>query len=657
MNMKRPLSFLLAIAMVMASFAFSELPTRHEPAPIVNTGNNSGAFFDNEILNLLNVKNIHDFTFYLSEVVGPRHWGTPQEYQAAKAMKERFEKWGIPFAQIDRIPFNIRSITEDTTPDPAAAARTFPTLVIHDHIDNRAPNYNHPRVFDKGISAFYGPTIIKTGPKGVTGTIVHIGSGSAGSYARLGVGTNRIALIDIPFIPMCDKYDSGFPGGNPNAEEHPHRVPTTGENAHKCPDCGKPRTVAQRSNLSAPFVRDAYARAVAAGAVAVLFNVPEPDVRIIGGSAGVVPPGTDRRYDGTKATLWPAEGSSGSMRSWANIEIPHATTAGIPYGFVPDFHAKELLLRENTVVTYTVDNYDHIYNVVAKIPASNGDPNAPIVFFTAHLDTVGATCGANDNAAGVALITEIARVYWELSKAGLLGAQVIVAGVGAEESGLIGSWAIAEADIAWRPKGAVTGDELKRFVAVYNFDCVASSDAWNAGMTINLRQWYNSGNVPPVMDLVATNTFAAAQRLYNMPIFDMDKRNPVQCPATSPFPVKPKGKYVTVEELRAHGWGIKVTNGGSSDHGPFGQRHNIPNANVTFRIAHDYPTTRYEFDTNGKIIGAGVPGSINWNAVVQLESRYHTIKDIFEENYCETRMEVAVRIAAASSYAIARVAR
>ena len=110
---------------------------------------------------------------------------------------------------------------------------------------------------------------------------------------------------------------------------------------------------------------------------------------------------------------------------------------------------------------------------------------------------IGATCGANDNAAGVALITEIARVYWELSKAGLLGVQVIVAGVGAEESGLIGSWAIAEADMAWRPKGAVTADELKRFVAAYNFDCVASSDAWNAGMTINLRQWYNSGNFPP----------------------------------------------------------------------------------------------------------------------------------------------------------------
>jgi hypothetical protein len=240
----------------------------------------------------------------------------------------------------------------------------------------------------------------------------------------------------------------------------------------------------------------------------------------------------------------------------------------------------------------------------------------------------------------------MARVYQGLQKAGLLEFEIVIAGVGAEEDGIHGSYAIAESDMPWRahiPTG-FDAKRLSRMVAVYNFDCVASSDTWNSGMTIVLRQRYSENrHVAPIMDLVAINSIAAAQRLYNMPKIPFNEANPAQCPAINPRPVMPNPgtKYPTVEQMARHGWGIKVSNGGDSDHEPFGIRHGIPNANHTFRIAHDHPRQ------------AGVPGSRSWPGTVQLETRYHVIDDIFDRNYCKTRMEIVFRIAAAASFSIA----
>jgi len=633
---------------------------------------NDVAASDAIILNMIDndgsLQRIHDFVFYLSEVVGPRMWGTPGERWGAEEMARRLRANGVEDVQIFPFPRNILNITENNAnPEPIKAL--LPSLFIHNHSDPRNAMYNVPETVErKGLSVFHGPTgsgtedapgITKTGPDGITGTIVRVGYGRLQDYADRGFGTqqrrrnfvpqlppNSIVVIDLPMINQCRKI---------NADARANPVVN-----NRCTCCNLPRTVADRNALHLPMVQEAYHRALHAGATMVLFNVPEPDVRLHSSvnTRGWAPENSDKLMvlrsenpDDVRvaASGWPINHRV-SRPFFANHAIPVvgefavAEADLIPYAFVPDFHA-EILLNDATV-TYILDVYDTSWNVVATIPPSVPNPDAPIILFIAHLDGVAASPGANDNAAGMALVTEMARIYQNLHNAGLLHAEIVIVGVGAEEVGLIGSNAIAESDKPWRahiPTG-FDAERLSRIIAVYNFDCVASSDTWNSGMTIDLRQRYNSNkHVAPIMDLVAINTIAAAQRLYNMPVIPFYQENPVQNPALNPRPVMPKPgqRSPTIEQMAEHGWAIRVSNGGGSDHEPFGVRHGIPNANHTFRVSHTQPRQ------------VGVPGSQSWIAAAQLETRYHVVDDIFDRNYCKTRMEVVFRIAAAASFSIA----
>ena len=625
------------------------------------------------ILNIIDnggsLQRIHDFVFYLSEVVGPRMWGTPGEKWGAEEMARRIRANGVVDVQIFPFPRNILSITEDNpTPEPIKAL--LPSLFIYNHYDSRNTMYNVPATVErKGLSVFHGPTgsgtayvpgVTKTGSKGITGTIVRIRYGRLQDYADRGLGTqprrrgtfvpqvppNSIVVVDLPMINQCRKI-------NQEARENPVVN-------NRCVACGRPRTIADRNALHLPMVQEAYYRALHAGAKVVLFNVPEPDVRLHSSvnTTGWMPENGDQLMvlrsenpDDVRvaASGWPINHRiSRPLFTYFDIYDTGMFAVSeenlIPYAFVPDFHAE--VLTDGAKVTYILDVYDTSWNVVATIPPSIPNPDAPIILFIAHIDGVSASPGANDNAAGMALITEMARVYQELQNAGLLKAEIVIVGAGAEEVGIIGTYAIVESYKPWRahiPTG-FDAKRLSRIIAVYNFDCVAASDTWNSGMTIDLRQRYSRDNhTAPIMDLVALNTIAAAQRLYNIPVLPFNEANPVQNAAINPRPVMPKlgHRSPTIEQMAQHGWAIKVSNGGGSDHAPFGVRHGIPNANHTFRVAHAHPRQ------------PGVPGSQAWPLAAQLETRYHVVDDIFDRNYCKTRMEIIFRIGAASSFAIA----
>ncbi|MCL2414809.1 MAG: M28 family peptidase [Bacteroidales bacterium] len=660
--MKKIIISTLAIAVL--SIGIANAQTRISPPSDVY---DSDAIILNIIDNQGSLQRIHDFVFYLSEVVGPRMMGTPGEWWGAQEMASRLRANGVEDVQIFPFPRNILDITEDNlTPDPFG--RLLPSLFIHNYTSPRNAAYNVPETVERrGLSVYHGPTgsgtfyapgVTATGAEGITGTIVRVGYGRLQDYTDRGLGTQRrrgafvpqvppnsIVVVDLPMINQCRKI---------NEEARANLVVN-----NRCAACNLPRTVADRNALHLPMIQEAYHRALHAGAKVVLFNVPEPDVRLHSSinTTGWMPEDGDMLMDLRRdnpddvriaATGWPVRGGVGRP-IFANHEISESGEFGvleanlIPYAFVPDFHAE--ILHNGARVTYILDVYDTSWNVVATIPPSIPNPDAPIIIFIAHIDGVAATPGANDNAAGMALITEMARVYQQLHNAGLLNAEIVIIGAGAEEDGIHGSYAIAESDKPWRahiPTG-FDAERLSRIIAVYNFDCVASSDTWNSGMTIVLRQRYSENkHTAPIMDLVAINTIAAAQRLYNMPMIPFNEANPSQCPATNPRPVMPSpgSKFPTIEQMAAHGWGIKVSNGGDSDHEPFGIRHGIPNANHTFRIAHAHPKQ------------VGVPGSRRWPGTVQLETRYHVVDDIFDRNYCKTRMEVVFRIAAAASFSI-----
>jgi aminopeptidase YwaD len=97
------------------------------------------------------------------------------------------------------------------------------------------------------------------------------------------------------------------------------------------------------------------------------------------------------------------------------------------------------------------------YNVLAVAPGL--PPQLPIIVIGGHYDTVPAGPGANDNASGVAVMLELARVLAKEQRA-----ELRFVAFGAEEVGLVGSKAYVE---------ALTSAEKSRMVAMINLDMVA----------------------------------------------------------------------------------------------------------------------------------------------------------------------------------------
>ena len=88
-----------------------------------------------------------------------------------------------------------------------------------------------------------------------------------------------------------------------------------------------------------------------------------------------------------------------------------------------------------------------IENIITQVPASN---EGPAILLTAHYDSVGASPGAADNMAGVAVILEIARI---LSVEELQGNPITILLSDGEEPALLG----AEAFVAEHPMAANVG--------------------------------------------------------------------------------------------------------------------------------------------------------------------------------------------------------
>jgi aminopeptidase YwaD len=115
-------------------------------------------------------------------------------------------------------------------------------------------------------------------------------------------------------------------------------------------------------------------------------------------------------------------------------------------------------------------------NVVAELPG--GKPDAGVVVFGGHLDSVPGSPGANDNASGSAVVLELARMM-ALIEPSQRPHTLRFMLFGAEELGLFGSRyyvdTLAEAD-------------RKSIVAMINLDMVGVGDAWRFGGSDELVQ-------------------------------------------------------------------------------------------------------------------------------------------------------------------------
>jgi aminopeptidase YwaD len=133
-------------------------------------------------------------------------------------------------------------------------------------------------------------------------------------------------------------------------------------------------------------------------------------------------------------------------------------------------------------------------NVIGIKPAKNGDLAADAVLVTAHYDSVIGSPGANDNASGVGLALELARVLRDYNNDKELRFILF----GCEERGLIGSrYYVDQSQPA----------ELDRIVGVFNADMVASSDPVPMPLYVM--------TVDGLRNLVSDAAIAAGSRLGN----------------------------------------------------------------------------------------------------------------------------------------------
>jgi aminopeptidase YwaD len=115
-------------------------------------------------------------------------------------------------------------------------------------------------------------------------------------------------------------------------------------------------------------------------------------------------------------------------------------------------------------------------NVIAELPGSR--PEAGTVIFTAHLDSVPAGPGANDNGSGSAVVLELARELAQRSPAAR-PMTLRFALFGAEELGLYGSRYYVQ---------SLSDADRRAIRADVNLDMVGVGDAWRFGGTEDLVQ-------------------------------------------------------------------------------------------------------------------------------------------------------------------------
>ena len=150
------------------------------------------------------------------------------------------------------------------------------------------------------------------------------------------------------------------------------------------------------------------------------------------------------------------EGPPLRVASWVQLDVAKKLAAGSGMDLDKmmadarsrDFHPVNLGAKLRAHMASKVRNFES-NNVVAMLPGSNRNLKDEAVMFTAHYDHLGIRHdmpgdniynGAADNATGVGMILELARVWSQLAQSGTkLPHSVIFSSVTAEEQGLLGS--------------------------------------------------------------------------------------------------------------------------------------------------------------------------------------------------------------------------
>lgn len=193
-------------------------------------------------------------------------------------------------------------------------------------------------------------------------------------------------------------------------------------------------------------------------------------------------------------------GGRGNYGSTFNPNL--AKTYDVPvYGaaYIQGEWLKEQLAEGTVNLELTATHYTDLesVNVIAKKPAKNKQTDNKEVLLTAHMDSVVGAPGANDNASGVGLMLELARVF----KGANTDKDLKFIAFGSEERGLLGARYYVD---------QLTQAERDDIEAVFNPDMVAT----NYEPAKNLYAMTVDGS----RNIVTDSTTAAGARLGNSDI-------------------------------------------------------------------------------------------------------------------------------------------
>jgi len=165
--------------------------------------------------------------------------------------------------------------------------------------------------------------------------------------------------------------------------------------------------------------------------------------------------------------LYSLVGSRGNYGGAWNPSLSSSSPAGIPVlgaALIQGQWLKNMLDQGSVNLRVQTKQYSNLLsvNVIGIKPAKSGDPNAPAILVTGHLDSVVGAPGANDNSSGVALVLELARVFrgYNTDK------EIRFIAFGSEERGLLGSRYYVN---------QLSQEERDQILAVFNSDMVSTS--------------------------------------------------------------------------------------------------------------------------------------------------------------------------------------
>lgn len=173
------------------------------------------------------------------------------------------------------------------------------------------------------------------------------------------------------------------------------------------------------------------------------------------------------KADAKGVILYSTEGSRGNYGSAFTNTIGVETDIPVlGAALIQGKWLKEMAKKDEVKIKLQTMHYSNLksLNVIATKESNNNSQKAPIVVIGGHMDSVVGAPGANDNASGVAVTLELARVLNQYKS----NTEIRFIAFGSEERGLLGSdHYVSE----------LTEQEKERIVAMFSLDMISTDYA------------------------------------------------------------------------------------------------------------------------------------------------------------------------------------